>query len=384
MRTCYLHIGTHKTGTTSIQVALSKHRDQLAVRDFLYPRSGIPEPHFGHHDIAGEIYNGPSNLADCENINALLDEIRSTDRDVILSAEGFGFAIHHRERFAAFLQRLRQFTPRIVFVVYFRDQVSYTRSLYFTLLTIGYHETFDTYVSTILHEQTVRIRKAIFNLRYSDVIDLLPAGDEIEITVRPYASVAVTDFLSILGLEPADIAIMSEPVANPAPPLANAMLKFFANRRHRSATASEASTITTACASLSETDVDMTGVSRKLIVAALDESNRIMNARFGLTLQTTDTEAAETCPTDRIHLEHLFSEAMLLSLDAVKQDHRRGTRKDDVPFQHPHHDNSSDRATSLKPSYFGPNHPYWKDHDPKWLHTPVPRDAHGNIIGAET
>ncbi len=40
---CYLHIGTEKTGTTSIQSFFSKNRNQLALRDYHYLKSlGLP------------------------------------------------------------------------------------------------------------------------------------------------------------------------------------------------------------------------------------------------------------------------------------------------------------------------------------------------------
>src|ERR1700690_4476721 len=37
--TCFLHIGTEKTGTTSIQNFLSKNRPRLKKQGIIYPRS---------------------------------------------------------------------------------------------------------------------------------------------------------------------------------------------------------------------------------------------------------------------------------------------------------------------------------------------------------
>ena len=35
--TCYLHVGLHKTGTSSIQGFLSEHHSELETYDFFYP-----------------------------------------------------------------------------------------------------------------------------------------------------------------------------------------------------------------------------------------------------------------------------------------------------------------------------------------------------------
>lgn len=56
IRTCFVHIGTHKTGTTSLQVALNRHCTELDGQYYLYPRTGRPTmAPDGHHNIAWEI-----------------------------------------------------------------------------------------------------------------------------------------------------------------------------------------------------------------------------------------------------------------------------------------------------------------------------------------
>lgn len=52
-RTCILHIGVHKTGTTAVQKSLAVHRDGLLAAGILVP--GIPgeaNPVHGHHGLA--------------------------------------------------------------------------------------------------------------------------------------------------------------------------------------------------------------------------------------------------------------------------------------------------------------------------------------------
>lgn len=52
MKTVYLHIGTHKTGTTAVQSFATDHAKTLAKRGVLYPESGRPfldTINVGHH-----------------------------------------------------------------------------------------------------------------------------------------------------------------------------------------------------------------------------------------------------------------------------------------------------------------------------------------------
>lgn len=56
----YLHVGLHKTGTTSIQLALTKSRPQLRQAGVLYPLAGVPKwAPFGHHLLAWSMATRP-------------------------------------------------------------------------------------------------------------------------------------------------------------------------------------------------------------------------------------------------------------------------------------------------------------------------------------
>ena len=51
-RIIWLHIGVHKTGTTSIQTALARHRDLLRTHGVYVPKAGTVDRCSGHHAIA--------------------------------------------------------------------------------------------------------------------------------------------------------------------------------------------------------------------------------------------------------------------------------------------------------------------------------------------
>ncbi|QXD16183.1 hypothetical protein GQ464_004310 [Rhodocaloribacter litoris] len=56
MKKVFVHAGTHKTGSTSLQVFLAKTQVLLAEQGVLYPRSGRPDRKgvvsAGHHELA--------------------------------------------------------------------------------------------------------------------------------------------------------------------------------------------------------------------------------------------------------------------------------------------------------------------------------------------
>ena len=58
----FLHIGTHKTGTTAIQAFLMKNEQGLRQQGILFPVSGRPERDasvgFGHHLLARSLTGG--------------------------------------------------------------------------------------------------------------------------------------------------------------------------------------------------------------------------------------------------------------------------------------------------------------------------------------
>ncbi len=56
MKTVYLHIGTHRTGSTSIQRFMANAEEALAEQGIIYPKTGRPDTdwtnQYGHHELA--------------------------------------------------------------------------------------------------------------------------------------------------------------------------------------------------------------------------------------------------------------------------------------------------------------------------------------------
>lgn len=92
MRRAILHIGTPRTGTTSLQHILVRHRAALAARGVLYPEltpRSAAQPHLSHQYL-GEALDGRRPAAEREELlRALEAQLAASQADVvILSYEG--------------------------------------------------------------------------------------------------------------------------------------------------------------------------------------------------------------------------------------------------------------------------------------------------------
>jgi hypothetical protein len=81
------HIGTHKTGTTAIQVSLAKAHDHLLARGTLYPRAGRRGP--GHAQLALQILSTDAPPDEVPSHLGILEEVRTArPTTLVVSSEG--------------------------------------------------------------------------------------------------------------------------------------------------------------------------------------------------------------------------------------------------------------------------------------------------------
>ena len=125
-----VHVGYPKTGTTSLQRALSLERAALLSQGILYPTATTALPEFGHHNIyweaAGDERYDPGN----GGLDDLLDEVRSiAPQDVVISSEALiSLLLDFPERLGTLLEGLSQYRPTIVVGVRRLDE--YVESLF--------------------------------------------------------------------------------------------------------------------------------------------------------------------------------------------------------------------------------------------------------------
>jgi hypothetical protein len=210
---CTLHIGTEKTGTTSIQRALAAARIELRQNGFLFPKGlGAPDGHRklatyslddGRFDDGRRKYKLFTNEAVHQHradVRKELEDLstRHAGKHLILSSEHCHSRIIRGQEVARLADLLHQFCVSVDIVVYIRPQHELAVSLYSTALRVGH-------VDFPLIPQTGAIEP------YYDYSSLLSRWSEVfgKSSVRPriynrrdlLQEDIVADFLGILGVD---------------------------------------------------------------------------------------------------------------------------------------------------------------------------------------
>lgn len=128
MKKVILHIGRHKSGTSSLQHFLVRNRLLLEQHDYLYPHTGIRS--VAHHDIANAfsqknvLEKGAPAIFESELIRTFRNELAMTNAtNIIVSSEKFTACNprYMKELFNGY---------EVDVVIYLRDQLSYLASAY--------------------------------------------------------------------------------------------------------------------------------------------------------------------------------------------------------------------------------------------------------------
>lgn len=131
MRTCYLHIGAPKAGSTTIQGFLGDFRKELA-------KTGLDVPDFGH----GEIISGPLALSgalkrernpdapESETWRWLDRHLAKTSGDLCISREGLCNHLAELPELSFTQSFFRRRGVRLKMIAYVRDHVGYLNAAY--------------------------------------------------------------------------------------------------------------------------------------------------------------------------------------------------------------------------------------------------------------
>ncbi|WP_295401029.1 hypothetical protein [uncultured Thiocystis sp.] len=132
MKTLYIHIGYHKTATTSIQSFLANNRKNLLESGYLYPRTGAIDS--AHHLLAIAINQNPAFLSMLKKkpieywADLKKEAVSSGAETVVLSSEEFSVI-----KDAGKLQHLHELVKDdfdVKIVVYLRRIDEYAESIY--------------------------------------------------------------------------------------------------------------------------------------------------------------------------------------------------------------------------------------------------------------
>jgi hypothetical protein len=139
MPVIFLHIGTHKTGTTSIQYLIGTLREALLEQGIYQPVAGKPglKPGNGNHRLAWGILKRKG-VTDLEDWNDLRNELQNCGfQSAVISSEAF---CHMNEKEIEQVRHLLE-AYEVYPVVYLRNCKTYLRSVYAEVIKNNGQET---------------------------------------------------------------------------------------------------------------------------------------------------------------------------------------------------------------------------------------------------
>jgi hypothetical protein len=310
-RKCFIHIGMHKTGTTSIQLAIKEHAAELYKQGYLYPPIG-PENEFkAHHDIARYLMKDTGHMPISEIEEDLFNIIGKTNLDVILSSEDFLRALYYNPaRFQTFINKINGYFQVIYIIIYLRNQASFLQSNYFERLKYGFKMPFDDYV-----EQRLVHDIDEFPLDYTKFLSIAERLDGSNLIVRSYDLVrksgAVSDFFSILG---AELSTHSDQLrVNTKQPLSELIKTYYEASIGRPVTASEHDIIGRIASSFPENSPRMSNVSNRIIYEACNTTNIAIEKEYNTAGLSIKNDNRSTGPL----INHLFSSELISIINAL-------------------------------------------------------------------
>lgn len=156
--TLFVHIGTHKTGTTSIQNFLRARALMLRECGIFVPTAGTLSGVSGHHNIAWQVRNDPRYRINVSGIDELIAELKCSQASTaVISSEDFEYLAQYPRELKSFDERLEAAGFTTKYLVYFRDVEAYARSLFCELESRKSWADYDVFRKSIRDQGFVRI-----------------------------------------------------------------------------------------------------------------------------------------------------------------------------------------------------------------------------------
>ncbi len=214
MTTVYLHIGTPKTGSSSLQTFLFNNRDKLLKKGVLYPlliktvtypQNSGQKRKKSHHNLHWSLTKDPESIksykaynpmaGDWTDLHKEIDELNPKPDKIIISAESF-YDLLPPENIPLIKKYLKGYKTKII--VCLRNQYEYFRSYYCLRVKVGYKNSLRQFI--------------LENKAQGDYFQMLSPWSEVfgkeNIIVVPYnKNGIINDFLQKLNI---DIEINSD------------------------------------------------------------------------------------------------------------------------------------------------------------------------------
>jgi hypothetical protein len=127
----YIHIGTHKTGTTSIQAFLRKQADILGAAGIYVPTAGVLDEQSGHHNIGWGLRGEPRFDPVHGTLQDLIAELGQSSADAaVISSEDFEYLVDNPAALLCLEQALAEAGHEPYYILFTRRADTYAVSLY--------------------------------------------------------------------------------------------------------------------------------------------------------------------------------------------------------------------------------------------------------------
>ncbi|WP_297388527.1 hypothetical protein [Acidiferrobacter sp.] len=134
----YLHVGTHKTGTTAIQALLATRSEAFAQAGFFVPRTGRIGEVSGHHNIAWELNADARYRPAFGTLVELCEELKASPHPAaIISSEDFEYFYCDARALKALKVAFEGCGYQVEVLMFLREQSAMIGSLYQELLKHG-------------------------------------------------------------------------------------------------------------------------------------------------------------------------------------------------------------------------------------------------------
>lgn len=230
---CILHIGTEKTGTTTLQEFLSLNRGRLLSKGFLVPsslwRGGSDHTFLATYSL--DIHNLEDDLRIWRQIRSAEDVIRHRDYTVeelskeinsaldknnimtiLFSNEHCHSRLVNMEELYVLRSLIEMFAEKITIIVYLRPQHELLTSLYDTALRAG-HSDIDV-LPSFDSSKVAWVQRGYFDYaglldRWSSVFGKSNVQARIFMRTELVGGSIIDDFLAFVGLRPDEFIIPS-------------------------------------------------------------------------------------------------------------------------------------------------------------------------------
>lgn len=224
-RTLFIHIGLHKTGTTSLQRFLFQNQKQLHAAGLYRPNTGADNgPNsWGHHTLARSL--NEKSTGKFQLWTDLRKECRG-EQQVVVSSEVFSLVFEPKDLLIV-IRKFEKWNIRIV--CYVRNQDQYLESLYnHSVKAVG--ETAD--IESFLK----RVRRRLNYRAYLTALDKTFGASNI--ILRPYEPESLqgdicADFLTAIGMEMPDGIGRKTETLNPGLTSIGMALMLKANKKYQ-------------------------------------------------------------------------------------------------------------------------------------------------------